>query len=68
MRYPKEEERHYPAGCYVCPVKNLTVELEADVPRPWIEWPMTVRCKACGEEHRLEYDDVLAHEPAFGHE
>jgi hypothetical protein len=68
MRYPKEEARHYAAGYYVCPANNQTVELEADVPRPWIEWPVTVRCKACGEEHRLEYDDVLAHEPAFGYE
>lgn len=68
MRYPKEDPRHFGVGTYTCPVKNVEVELQADVPRPWVEWPYRVRCSACGEEHELGYEDVRQREPAFGHE
>lgn len=68
MQQPKEPARHYPAGSYTCPVLKVAVELEADVPRPWVEWPVRVHCKECGGDHLLQYDDVQQHEPVFGHE
>lgn len=68
MHYPKEAPRHYAVGIYTCPTKNIDVELEADVPRPWVHWPMRVICQACGEEHEVRYEDVLEPQPAFGHE
>lgn len=68
MRYPTEEPRHYGAGFYVCPVTKSSLLLESDVPRPWVEWPVRVQCKACGSEHLIDYDDVRQQEPVFGHE
>jgi hypothetical protein len=69
MHYPiHEEPRHFAAGTYTCPVTHVEVELEADVPRPWVHWPIRIACSSCGETHLLNYEDVLQHEPAFGHE
>jgi len=69
MKLTKEEERHFVAGCYTCPQTKTEVQLEADVPRPWVEWPMRVQCKSCGKEHVLEYDDVRqCGGPTFGRE
>ena len=67
--YPteKEEERRFATGCYVCPVTKKEMELDADVPRAWVHWPVKIQCAACGQEHVLEYYDV--HQcPVFGHE
>ncbi len=68
MQYSQEEPRHFKAGFYLCSVTMTEVLLEADVPRPWIQWPMRVRCKACGAEHVLEYEEVRQEEPVFGRE
>ncbi|MBI3669534.1 MAG: hypothetical protein HY237_07135 [Acidobacteria bacterium] len=68
MQHPEGEPRHYKAGFYLCPVTMKEVLLEADVPRPWIHWPMRVACKACGSEHVLGYEQVRQEEPVFGHE
>lgn len=68
MAYPKEEPRHYGVGSFTCPVTQKDVELEADVPRAWVPWPMRVMCRSCGKEHVLQYDDVRQKEPVFGHE
>jgi hypothetical protein len=67
--YPaKDEPRHFRAGSYTCPRTKEEVDLELEVPRAWAEWPLQVRCKACGNVHRLEYDDVRQKEPIFGRE
>lgn len=68
MTYPAEAERRFPAGSYVCPVTQREVFLEQKVPRPWVRWPVRVLCKACGQEHVIEYGDVRQMEPVFGHE
>lgn len=69
MHYPTHEApRHFEAGTYVCPVNHVEVELEADVPRPWVHWPIMVHCTSCHGEHLLHYEEVHQHEPAFGHE
>ncbi len=64
----EEKSRHYVAGSYTCPATQAEVELEVEVPRPWIEWPIRVKCQACGMEHLLQYEAVRQKEPAFGHE
>ncbi len=67
--YPKEdEERHFEAGCYTCPVTHEEMHLETDVPRAWVHWPVRVVCKACGQEHLLQYEDVDQCCPVFGYE
>lgn len=67
--YPtKEEPRRFPTGCYICPVKKTEVELDADVPRAWVQWPVQVVCKACGQPHLLEYEQVHQCSPIFGRE
>ncbi len=68
MAYAKEAPRHYGTGAYICPVTRAQVQVEADAPRPWVQWPMRVRCKSCGKEHLLQYEDVRQQEPVFGHE
>ena len=68
MKLTKEPGRHFAAGSYVCPQTLAEVELEADVPRAWVEWPIRVQCKACGMQHLLEYDDVHQKDPLFGRE
>ena len=68
MTHPKEEERHFRTGCYMCPITRSDVLLEMSVPRPWVNWPVRVLCKACGQEHVIEYSDVRQLEPVFGHE
>ncbi len=68
MRYPAAEDRQFAVGFYECPVTGCEVSLEQPVPRPWVKWPVHVLCKACGQEHIVEYDDVRQLEPAFGHE
>ena len=68
MTYPVEEERQFPTGCYVCPATGSEVLLEQNVPRPWVQWPVRVLCKTCGQEHVIEYNDVRQVEPVFGHE
>ncbi len=69
MHYPTyEEPRVFESGIYTCPVNKVSVELETDVPRPWVHWPIRVRCSACQQVHTLRYEDVMQHEPAFGRE
>ena len=68
MTQDKGEERHFPTGCYICPKLKKEAQLEAEVPRAWVHWPIRVQCSACGEEHLLEYDDVIQKEPVFGRE
>ena len=65
---PAKEERHFATGCFICPLTKTEVELEADVPRAWVNWPVRVKCKACGQEHLLEYQDVRSSSPVFGYE
>ncbi len=68
MTQDKAEERHFTTGCYTCPKSKKEAELEAEVPRAWVHWPIRVQCRACGEEHLLEYDDVHQCCPVFGYE
>ncbi len=62
------EPRHFGAGWFTCPVTKKELLLEADVPRPWLHWPVRVDCKSCGSVHLLEYKDVRSAEPVFGRE
>jgi hypothetical protein len=62
------EARHFVAGCYLCPQTRQEIPLESSVPRPWVYWPVQVHCVACGQDHLIEYDDVIHVNPAFGHE
>lgn len=64
----KELERHFLAGCYLCPETGREERLELEMPRAWIEWPVKVECKACGRAHLLHYEDVRRLQPVFGYE
>lgn len=68
MRTKKEDPRHFAAGFYICPVTQAEVPLEAEVPRAWVDWPVRVKCRECGQEHLLNYDDVHHTSPIFGYE
>ena len=68
MKLTNGEERHFTTGRYICPQKKVEVDLEAEVPRAWVEWPIRVPCQACGKEHLLQYEDVRQLEPIFGRE
>ena len=60
--------RHFESGIFVCPECKLEFPLETAVPRPWVHWPVNVKCPACGREHLLEASDVRQPAPAFGYE
>ena len=67
-RFREEPERHFVAGFFLCPVTKREVPLETLVPGPWVEWPVTLQCPDCHNEHQVQYEDILHREPAFGHE
>ena len=63
----EDTAKTFRVGCYLCPLTTTEVGLDADVPRAYVRWPVKVRCKACGQEHLLNYDDV-PQQPVFGRE
>ena len=54
----EDAAKSFRVGCYLCPQTKAEVDLETDVPRAYVRWPVKVQCKSCGQEHSLEYDDV----------